>query len=260
MIFHRLMWTNFVYYFLAIRLFLSSSVNLTSHFSNFAEFRQLQIPNARMKYYEIWPAYTKTPHNTTHKIANLYFESKYHFLTLQKTFRLLLNKGVHFHKSPVPKLIFHSRLDVILYEGGMITCLLALAAEWIPTMGGLFHDVDASGEPGTPESQRRPSPPTVIASILTTRPNTVILGRLKTRKKIHPPLSILQVQSYSAYQATQTLLFSSPLIWLRCITEIKFAQNFRWLGNWHYNRHSQHIVYRIESWMEFLGPVVAKLH
>ena len=25
----------------------------------------------------------------------------------------------------------------------------------------------------------------------------------------------------------------SPLILLRCITEIKFAQNLRWLGNWH---------------------------
>ena len=25
----------------------------------------------------------------------------------------------------------------------------------------------------------------------------------------------------------------SPLILLRCVTEIKFAQNLRWLGNWH---------------------------
>ena len=30
-------------------------------------------------------AHTKTPHNTTHKIASLYFEFKYHFSTLQKT-------------------------------------------------------------------------------------------------------------------------------------------------------------------------------
>ena len=94
MMFHRLIWTNFVYYFQAIRLFLSSSVNLTSHFSNFSDYRQRQIPNAQTKYYEIWPAYTKTPHDTTHKIANLYFEFKCHFLTLQKKFRLLLNKGV----------------------------------------------------------------------------------------------------------------------------------------------------------------------
>ena len=41
MMFHRLMWTNFVYYILDIRLYLSLSVNLTSHFSNFADLRQL---------------------------------------------------------------------------------------------------------------------------------------------------------------------------------------------------------------------------
>ena len=94
MIFHRLMWTNFVYCILAIHLFLSSPVNLTSHFSNFAYFRKLQIPNAHTKYYEIIPAPTKTPHNTTHKIASLYFEFEYLFLILQKKFRLLWNKGV----------------------------------------------------------------------------------------------------------------------------------------------------------------------
>ena len=70
-------------------------MNLASHFSNFTDFRHLQIPNAWTKYYEILPAHTKTPHNTTHKIARLYFEFKYHFSTLQKKFRLLLNKGVH---------------------------------------------------------------------------------------------------------------------------------------------------------------------
>ena len=41
MMFHRLMWTNFVYYILDICLYLSLYVNLTSHFSNFADFRQL---------------------------------------------------------------------------------------------------------------------------------------------------------------------------------------------------------------------------
>ena len=94
MMFCRLMWTNFVYYILAIRLVLSLSVNLTSHFSNFIDFRQLQIPNAQTKYYEILPAHTKTPRYTSHRIANRYVEFKYHFLTLQKKFRLLLNKGV----------------------------------------------------------------------------------------------------------------------------------------------------------------------
>ena len=50
----------------------------------------------------------------------------------------------------------------------------------------------------------------------------------------NPPHPVtLQARSYRAYQATQTLLFSSSLILLRCVAEIKFAQNLRWLGNWH---------------------------
>ena len=37
-----------------------------------------------MKYYEILPTHSETPRNTTRKIANLYIEFNYHFLTLQK--------------------------------------------------------------------------------------------------------------------------------------------------------------------------------
>ena len=37
-----------------------------------------------MKYYEILPTHTETPRNATRKIANLYIEFNYHFLTLQK--------------------------------------------------------------------------------------------------------------------------------------------------------------------------------
>ena len=37
-----------------------------------------------MKYFEILPSHTETPRNTTVKIANLYIELNYHFLTLQK--------------------------------------------------------------------------------------------------------------------------------------------------------------------------------
>ena len=37
-----------------------------------------------MKYYEAVPTHTETPRNTTRKIANLYIEFHYHFLTLQK--------------------------------------------------------------------------------------------------------------------------------------------------------------------------------
>ena len=47
-----------------------------------------------MKYYEILPTHTETPRNTTHKIANLYIEFNYHFLTLQKKIPLLLNRSV----------------------------------------------------------------------------------------------------------------------------------------------------------------------
>ena len=48
-----------------------------------------------MKYYEILPTHTETPRNTTRKIANLYIEFNYHFLTLQKKIPLLLNRSVH---------------------------------------------------------------------------------------------------------------------------------------------------------------------
>ena len=106
MMFHRLMWTNFVYYILDIRLYLSLSVNLTSNFSNFADFRHPQIPNTGTKYYEILLADTKTPHNTTHKIANRYIEFEYLFLTLRKKFRLLLNKGVD---RPVPLFVIRAK-------------------------------------------------------------------------------------------------------------------------------------------------------
>ena len=48
-----------------------------------------------MKYYEILPTHTETPRNATRKIANLYIEFNYHFLTLQKKIPLLLNRSVH---------------------------------------------------------------------------------------------------------------------------------------------------------------------
>ena len=48
-----------------------------------------------MKYYEILPIHTETPRNATRKIANLYIEFNYHFLTLQKKIPLLLNRSVH---------------------------------------------------------------------------------------------------------------------------------------------------------------------
>ena len=50
-----------------------------------------------MKYYEILPTHTETPRNATRKIANLYIEFNYHFLTLQKKIPLLLNRSVPLH-------------------------------------------------------------------------------------------------------------------------------------------------------------------
>ena len=84
MIFYRLLWTNTFYYILALRFYISLSVNLPLHFSNFANLRELQIPNAQTKYYGILPAQTKTPYNATRNIASRYFDIKYHFLTLQR--------------------------------------------------------------------------------------------------------------------------------------------------------------------------------
>ena len=56
----------------------------TPDFSNIADFRQLQIPNAHTKYYEISTVNTETPQNTARKIANWYIELEYHPSTLQK--------------------------------------------------------------------------------------------------------------------------------------------------------------------------------
>ena len=53
-----------------------------------------------MKYYEILPTHTETPRNTTRKIANLYIELNYHFLTLQKKKNpLLLNRSVQMNET-----------------------------------------------------------------------------------------------------------------------------------------------------------------
>ena len=58
-----------------------------------------------MKYYEILPTHTETPRNATRKIANLYIEFNYHFLTLQKKIPLLLNRSVLYRKQQLTKTI-----------------------------------------------------------------------------------------------------------------------------------------------------------
>ena len=64
--------------------YLSLTVILTSHFSIITYFKQQQQQNKQMEYYETLPTHTEKPRNTTRKIANLYIEFNYHFLTLQK--------------------------------------------------------------------------------------------------------------------------------------------------------------------------------
>ena len=53
-------------------------------------------------------------------------------------------------------------------------------------------------------------------------------------EKIFPhPWPHCKSRPYLGYRTTKTQLFSSPLILLRCVTEIQFAQNLHWHGNWH---------------------------
>ena len=90
---------SFITFWLSVCItsfYLSLTVILTSHFSNITYFRQQQQQNKPMKYYEILPTHTETPRNTTRKIANLYIEFNYHFLTLQTKIPLLLNRSVQF--------------------------------------------------------------------------------------------------------------------------------------------------------------------
>ena len=89
--FHRLTWTHFFNYILAIRFFLSQLISQLNIAFLEPCFRQLQIPNAKSTCYEILPAHTKTPRNTTHKIDALNLNATFRHC---KKFRLLLNKGV----------------------------------------------------------------------------------------------------------------------------------------------------------------------
>ena len=92
--------------------YLSLTVILTSHFSNITYFRQQQQQNKPMKYYEILPNHTETPGYTTRKIANLYIEFNYHFLTLQKKIPLLLNRSV-LTTDHTARSLFTERTDVL---------------------------------------------------------------------------------------------------------------------------------------------------
>ena len=74
-----------------------SAVILIPDLSNFADLRQLQIPNAQTKHYKI----TETPRNTSHKIANWHIESKYNLSTLQNKNSNYFLTRVHMSSSDV---------------------------------------------------------------------------------------------------------------------------------------------------------------
>ena len=89
--------------------YLSLTVILTSHFSNITYFRQQQQQNKPMKYYEILPTHTETPRNTTRKIANLYIEFNYHFLTLQNKNPITFEQECNMYGKSVAK-----QIDVVI--------------------------------------------------------------------------------------------------------------------------------------------------
>ena len=99
MMFRRLIWIHFFYHFLAIRLYHEFLSQLNCQF-DIAFFKNclLQTTTAAKQANEILWNFTY-PHwntsDTTRKIANLYIEFNYHFLTLQKKIPLLLNRSVH---------------------------------------------------------------------------------------------------------------------------------------------------------------------
>ena len=67
---------------------------LVARFSNFITFECSHRRDAITYTHDIFHNECKRPHHATRQISNLYIENKNHLLTLQKKFRLLLNKGV----------------------------------------------------------------------------------------------------------------------------------------------------------------------
>ena len=68
---------------------------LATRFSNLTKFDCSHRRAAITYTQDIFHNECKRPHHATWKISNQYNENKYHHLTLENKFRLLLNKGVH---------------------------------------------------------------------------------------------------------------------------------------------------------------------
>ena len=141
---HRLMWTNFCYYILAIRLchvWVPISVVIsTLCFSSLSKFRQLHIPNAQRKYYEILTTNTagETPHNTTRKIANRYVELNYQLSTLKKTFPITFEQGCTRTKrvnlSGVVTGIFPTNCNNDMGTNTLVPCIISTKAALVQTL------------------------------------------------------------------------------------------------------------------------------
>ena len=71
---------------------------LAARFSNLTKFECSHRRDTITYTHDIFHNKCKRPHHATRKISNLYIENKYHHLTLQKKFRLLLNKDVNWTK------------------------------------------------------------------------------------------------------------------------------------------------------------------
>ena len=97
------------------------------------------------------------------------------------------------------------------------------------------------------------------------RAHTVILGRWTTQKYSPHPWPHGQpghrpARSYRANWANQTLLFSKPLDLAQVCHRNKICSKASLTWKLTLVLAFQHIAYQIKSWMEFLGPVLAKLH
>ena len=86
------------------------------------------------------------------------------------------------------------------------------------------------------------------------------LGEVDHTKISPPPLATRPARSYRANWANQTLLFSKPLDLAQVCHRNKICSKASLTWKLTLVLAFQHIAYRIKSWMEFLGPILAKLH
>ena len=87
-------------------------------------------------------------------------------------------------------------------------------------MSELLHEVYASSEPGTPESQRYASPPTAVASVRIIRPRPIRHKRIGTSGITHWPHRASRIRA-------GTILFWVAYIWSWLTDIILYGRNVR---------------------------------